>query len=161
MKTDRSINDPNDLLTSSVGYSVTLTFREIRNQLLHVIQPHNIDYNEWIVLRILWNEDGHTQKALCELTATGQSTMVATLKKLTTKDLIKTEADAEDGRSKRIYLTERSIALKEELLNYSIEYMDQSLAGLSEKDIKHLQSMLKTIRTNCRIMKSRASNPQG
>lgn len=152
---NRSINDPNDALTSSVGYSVTLTFREIRKQLLSVIQPHDIDYNEWIVLRLLWKQDGHTQKALCELTATRQSSMVATLKKLSNKGLIKTVADSEDARSKHIFLTESALALKDELLDYSIAYMDQTLAGLTPKEIEQLKTMLKTIRTNCRIMRAK------
>ena len=53
-------------LDGSVGYQVRLTHRLIQRELQSRIAPYGVQLGMWYLLRVLWEEDGLTQRQLSQ-----------------------------------------------------------------------------------------------
>ena len=72
---------PFDLpLEKSVGYQVRMTHRALQRYLQVKIGPHGVTLGMWYFLRILWREDGLTQRELSYRIGTREpTTLIAIL----------------------------------------------------------------------------------
>jgi DNA-binding MarR family transcriptional regulator len=68
------------------------------------------------------------------------------LRGLEKKDLVRRERDGEDRRKMRVFLTERAVALKGELMAVAEDVNHTMLRALSGKDEKQVTSNLRSIR---------------
>ena len=49
---------------NSVGYLTRITFRSFSRTLERMTLPHGVSAGQWRFLRVLWNEEGLTQREL-------------------------------------------------------------------------------------------------
>jgi MarR family transcriptional regulator, organic hydroperoxide resistance regulator len=61
-------------LEKSVGYQVRMTHRALQRFLQAKIGPHGVTLGMWYFLRILWQEDGLTQRELSNRIGTREPT---------------------------------------------------------------------------------------
>ncbi|MDX8352640.1 MarR family transcriptional regulator [Cognatiyoonia sp. IB215182] len=91
---------------SSAGYLVNHLARLFAAALQDRIKPLGLSTGVFPIMLHLWQKDGLTQSDLVTLVGIEQATMANTLARMERDGLILRRPDPDDGRSKRIFLTE-------------------------------------------------------
>lgn len=112
------------------------------------IAREGVTIGMWFVLRMLWDEDGMTQRELGERVGINGPTMVTALNSMERAGLVKRVQNRTDRRKINVFLTERGRKLKNKLWPLAAEVLAIGLAGLSQGEIRSLNKMLAQIRLN-------------
>ena len=83
----------------SVGYLTRINFRAFSKALENLTEPHGVTAGQWRILRVLWEEDGITQREISNRVGITEATAVKSLAGLETKELITREVDKSDSLS--------------------------------------------------------------
>ena len=132
----------------SVGSAVRLTHRGFAQALGDALAPYDIPIGMWYFLRVLWEEDGLTQRELSRRSGSMDSTTVEQLKNMENAGYILRRRSTEDRRKIHVYLTPKGRALQTKLLPFAIDVNDKALQGLSDGEIGFLRLVLTRIRAN-------------
>ena len=135
-------------LDDSVGYMLSVTERRMIPFLKTCLMSEGIGYGIWYFLRVLWEEDGLSQKELTYRTGFTQPTSVEAVRTMKRRGLVRVADDPRDARQMRIYLTQAGRDIKDELLPKVARINDIALAGVSETDLEMLRNVLRKIRLN-------------
>ena len=136
-------------VAKSIGFLMHGTAREMRALLRNRLRAEGIDLSVWFYLRVLWEEDGITQKELTKRVGDVQPSSVAALRSLEAMEFVTLERDAGDKRKIRITLTRQGRAIKRRLLRIAAEVNDGiDLAGFTAAETQHLRDYLQRIRKN-------------
>lgn len=137
---------------TSTRESVGFVVREIWRLFARCLQPRiareGVTIGMWFALRMLWDEDGVTQRELGERVGINGPTMVMALNSMERAGLVKRVQHRTDRRKINVFLTERGRKMKNKLWPMAAEVLAVSLAGLSEKQVQSLTKMLAQIRVN-------------
>lgn len=90
---------------TSVGYQVNRLARLFEGALRHRIAAYGVVPGQFPAMLALFDQDGQTQRELCEVASVDQSTMAKTLARMRRDGLIREELDPHDARRVRYYLT--------------------------------------------------------
>lgn len=148
--TTRSILDhwyevaPDDRLAhlvrdASRGLTRALQFR---------LSEHDISFGHWAFLRILWAEDGLSQRDLSVQAGLMESTTHTALNRMEKLSFISRQHRSGNKRRNHIYLTETGKALQEKLEPHAEEVNQVAVDGLSPAEIDTLRHCLLTVITN-------------
>jgi MarR family transcriptional regulator, organic hydroperoxide resistance regulator len=132
----------------SVGFSVREVWRSFARCLQPRIAREGVSIGMWFALRMLWDEDGMTQRELGERVGINGPTMVIAINSMERADLVKRVQNRTDRRKINIFLTERGRKLKRKLWPMAAEVLALGLSGLSRNQIYSLNKMLMQIRLN-------------
>jgi len=127
---------------NSIGYLTRIAFRSFSHALEKLTLPHGVTAGQWRFLRVLWIEDGLTQRELSRRVVMREPTTVTALKGMEKADLIRREQCAEDRRRTLVYLTPKGRALKETLMPYVIDVNRKATEGMSEAEVEQLRVLL-------------------
>lgn len=119
----------------SLGYEINHFARLLAQQLHARIAPLGVVPGQFAQLLALFEQDGLTQRELCDLVRIEQPTMASTLQRMERDELIRRAPDPHDGRRTRVLLTARSRALKRPLVAAARDVNATATAGLSEREI--------------------------
>jgi MarR family transcriptional regulator, transcriptional regulator for hemolysin len=147
------------LKDKSLGYALHYTNRMSMALLQERIKQHNVAVGQFPVLVHLWEEQGITQKALCDLIRVEQPTLANTLKRMERDGLIKRTPDKEDKRQWRIYLTDRSLALKDGLQEESRSVNKIIVGRLDETEQKEFIRLIGIITSTLEDELSKGRSP--
>lgn len=136
-------------LDGTVGFMLNVTSRRLNRFLQKRLAAAGLDYGAWFFLRILWVEEGFTQRELCDRTGLSQPTAAIALKKMLRDGLIRLEDDPSDRRASHIFLTDKARRMKKRLLRLTQESHLKFTDGITEKEIEFLRDILRRIRNNC------------
>ena len=140
-------------LDESLGFLICDTARFVKRVLYARLAPWGIPGSCWFLLRVLWQEDGVSQRELSERLGVAEPSVVVVLRGLENKDLIRRERDQVDRRKMRVFLTKRAVDLEHELMAVAEEVnhtMLHALSGKDEKQVtKNLRSIRKQLSTSC------------
>lgn len=100
------------------------------------------------ILFHLAHKDGVTQLELVKLSHLTAPTVSVALSKMESDGLVKREADKNDMRQIRVYLTEKGRAHDDFIRRVSRETEEQILKGLTDDDITELNRMLRVMLEN-------------
>lgn len=126
----------------SMGYLVRRTYRSFTHALERRLAEHDISISMWFFLRLLWENDGKTQKELSdELGLTGATT-VSAMDNLEKRGLVKRRRNLEDRRKTNIYLTPAGYALRDELSHHAAEVNEVALRGFTPEEIAKAKDLL-------------------
>jgi DNA-binding MarR family transcriptional regulator len=144
--TQQSESSP-DLLTwefreMSLGYQVNHLARLFERALRLRIAGYKVVPGQFPQLLALYDEDGLTQKQLCDQVKVEQPTMANTLNRMERDGLIHRVRDERDGRQARVMLTERAKNLSEPLLACATEVNDQAIRDLSREELEQLLRLI-------------------
>jgi DNA-binding MarR family transcriptional regulator len=129
-------------LGSSFAWRVRDISRLFERSILEQLGTFGITYGEWRCLRVLWVEDGITQKVLgTRLDMTSAST-VFSVNLLERDGLAKRIADRSDKRRVFVRLTKRGRALEAQLLPILGHLNHRIVAGFSDADVLALSDLL-------------------
>ncbi|MEL3972536.1 MarR family transcriptional regulator [Rossellomorea oryzaecorticis] len=132
-----------DTRDESIGLFTSNTVKNIIRFLSANIKNFDITPEQWTVLKRLSENDGINQKELAIKAEKDQPTVTRILDILERKELILKKKNKDDRRSFILFITDKGIALKEELSPIIEEIWEAKiLTGISEEDLKVYRSVL-------------------
>lgn len=135
-------------MSQSIGAQVRRTQRLFAQDLQAALAPHDVPVGMWYFLRVLWEEDGLTQREVSERVGATAPTAVEQLRNMEKRGLIARKASVEDRRKIHFFLTDEGRALEKRLLFYAAEVNEAALEGLTEGEIGFLRLALQRIQDN-------------
>ncbi len=132
----------------SVGFVVREVWRLFARCLQPRIAREGVSIGMWFVLRMLWDEDGMTQRELGERVGINAPTMVTAINSMERAGLVKRVQNRADRRKINIFLTERGRKLKRKLWPMAAEVLALGSSGLTSHELHSLNKMLMQIRLN-------------
>jgi DNA-binding MarR family transcriptional regulator len=133
---------------TSVGYLLRDTYRAF-SKILHArISTQGVSIGQWYFLRVLWDEDGLTQRELSQRAGMMESTTVTALNGMEKSGYVKRVRNAEDKRKVNIFLTEKGRALRNVLLPHAIDVNIRAVAGVSSEDVEAVRRTLHAMKRN-------------
>jgi DNA-binding MarR family transcriptional regulator len=133
---------------NSVGFLVRDLNRAIQRALHARIQRHGVAPGAWYFLRVLWEEEGLTQRELANRVGMMEPTAVIALRGLERAGWIKRQRNAQDRRKIHIRLTPEGRALRETLLPLAHAVNADVCRGLSPEEHATLLALLRRARCN-------------
>ena len=133
-------------LNESLGFLICDTARFVKRTLYARLAPWGIPGGYWFLLRVLWREDGVTQRELSERLGVVEPSVVMMLRGMERLDLVRRERDVADRRKMRVFLTERAVALEDELMEVAEDVNHTMLRALTGEDDSHVKAGLRAIR---------------
>ena len=135
-------------LDDSIGYMLSVTDRRMTPFLKICLMSEGISYGVWYFLRVLWEEDGLSQKELTHRTGFTQPTSVEAVRNMKKRGLIRITNNPNDARQMKIYLTAAGRDIENKLLPKVAKINSIALLGISDSDFETMRKVLRTIRTN-------------
>jgi DNA-binding MarR family transcriptional regulator len=134
--------------TNSIGFLTRIAFRAFSRALEVRTAPHGVSSGQWRFLRVLWREDGITQRELSRRVGMREPTTVIALKSLERSGFVTRQKSAEDRRKAHVFLTPRARALHPVLMPAVAEVNRVALAGLSQAEVAILRKALTQVGRN-------------
>jgi len=122
---------PNDRLAHLVKDATRGLLRALQMRL----SRHNVAFGHWAFLRILWEQDGLTQRALSEeagLMEPTTSSALATMEKL---GYIRRRRRPDNRKNVHVFLTPKGKSLRRRLVPLAEEVNDVAVRGASAADV--------------------------
>lgn len=136
--------DPNN----SVGYLSRIAFRSFSRALERRTLPHGVSAGQWRFLRVLWREDGITQRELSRRVGMREPTTVTALKSLERSGFIRREQSTQDRRRVHVFLTPLARGLQKTLAPCVAEVNAIAARGLSDDEVATLRRLLTLVGRN-------------
>jgi DNA-binding MarR family transcriptional regulator len=119
----------------SSGYLVRDAHRAFQRLLEKRIAPYGVTRGQWYFLRVLWTEDGLSQRELSARVGMMEPTTVIALRTMEKSGLIRRVRDADDKRKAQVWLTPKAKRMREELLQLARTITDEAEQGISRTDL--------------------------
>ena len=122
---------PND----RIGHLIKDAMRGLQRAMQMRLTEHSVSFGYWTFLRILWQEDGLTQRALSERAGVMEPTTFSALKAMESLGYITRRQLPDNRKNVYVFLTAEGRALKDKLVPLALEVNDVALAGVSAEDL--------------------------
>jgi DNA-binding MarR family transcriptional regulator len=119
--------------TAARGFNRALSIR---------LGQHDLTFGQWIFLRMLWPEDGLSQRNLARRAGVTEPTAHSALRRLEAQGLIERRTLAGNNRRQHVFLTASGREMRNRLEPLAIEANDAAVAGLSSTELQELRRML-------------------
>jgi DNA-binding MarR family transcriptional regulator len=131
-----------------LGLLIKDALRGLNRAMQMRITEHSVSYGHWAFLRILWQEDGLTQRALSERAGVQEPTTFSALKAMEKLGYIERRQLPDNRKNVYIYLTPEGRALEQKLLPLALEVNEQAIAGVPAADVAATRRTLLAIIDN-------------
>jgi DNA-binding MarR family transcriptional regulator len=118
----------------SLGYQVNHLARLLAQALAARIAPYGVVPGQFAQLLALFEQDGLTQRELCDRVQIEQATMAKTLQRMQRDGLVSVVPDPEDRRRIRVYVTDRAREIEADLVAAARSVNASATDGLTEAD---------------------------
>jgi DNA-binding MarR family transcriptional regulator len=119
----------------SSGYLVRDAHRAFQKVLERRIAQFGVSRGQWYFLRVLWQEDGLTQRELSDRVGTMEPTTVIALQSMERAALISRVRRSDDRRKTRVFLTPAGRRLSRELLPVARAITRAAERGIPARDL--------------------------
>lgn len=123
------------LREESLGYQVNHLARLLAHSLAARIAPYGVVPGQFAQLLALFEQDGLTQRELCDRVRIEQATMAKTLQRMQRDGLVRCVPDPDDRRRIRVYLTDRARAIEHEVTAAARSVNASATDGLTDAEI--------------------------
>jgi DNA-binding MarR family transcriptional regulator len=103
---------------------------------------HDVSFGHWTFLRILWQKDGVTQRALSEAAGVMEPTTYAALTGMEKLGYIERRQSPENKKNMYVFLTEQGKALESKLVPLAVEVNEISMRDATEEEIRITRKVL-------------------
>jgi DNA-binding MarR family transcriptional regulator len=135
-------------LGGSLGYLVRDANRAFQRLLEKRIGPHGVTRGQWYFLRVLWEEDGLSQRELSARVGMMESTTVIALRGMEKSGLIRRTRSADDRRVTRVHLTPKAKGLRNRLLRISRGVNEQGADGIDDAELNEFRRVIARMTEN-------------
>ncbi|MBL4756322.1 MAG: winged helix-turn-helix transcriptional regulator [Rhizobiales bacterium] len=148
--------DIDALLEERLGHLIRFAARGFTRSLQRHLAGLDMTFGQWIFLRVLWAEDGLTQRALSVRAQLTEPTTHTALVKLEKLGYVKRKNLDGNNRRQHVFLTARGHDAKDILEPLAIDVNEVATKGLSDKEIGALRKILLTVIQNLAEDEARA-----
>lgn len=134
--------------TERLAHLTRLAARGFMRSLQFRLDGFDMTFGHWIFLRILWDEDGLTQRVLSERASLTEPTTHSALVKLEKLGYIKRKNLKGNNRRQHAFLTKRGRDARKILEPLAIEVNEVAINGLSDKEVAMSRKFLITMIEN-------------
>ncbi len=129
---------PNDRLAHLVRDAARALVRALQ----HRLTEHSVSFGHWAFLRILWEEDGLTQRELSARAGVMEPTTFAALNAMERLGYITRRQTPDNKKKNYVFLTPRGRLLKTKLVPLAEEVNEIAVHGVPAKDVAVLRRSL-------------------
>jgi DNA-binding MarR family transcriptional regulator len=133
---------------ATIAYLLREAHRALARDLQDRLQPYGINVGAWRFLRVLWEEDGISQRELGLRVGMTAPTTVLALDRIEKRGLVVRVRNPGDRRLMSVRLTKKGKALRDELLPHAAEANAIACTGFSAQDVITLRRLLVAVRSN-------------
>src|SRR5262249_7012308 len=119
----------------SAGYLVRDAHRAFQRLLEKRIAVHGITRGQWYFLRVLWTEDGLSQRELSARVGMMEPTTVIALRSMEEAGLIRRSRSTDDKRVTNVWLTARAKRMRGEMLALARDINEEACRGVSREEL--------------------------
>lgn len=120
----------------SAGYLVRDAHRAFQKLLEKRIAAYGIARGQWYFLRVLWTEDGLSQRELSARVGMMEPTTVIALRSMEKVGLIRRVRMSEDKRVTKVWLTAKAKRIREQMLLLARGINEDACQGLSREEFE-------------------------
>ena len=131
-----------------LAHLTRLAARSFTRSLQFRLDGLDMTFGHWVFLRILWDEDGLTQRVLSERANLTEPTTHNALVKLETLGYVKRKNLKGNNRRQHAFLTKKGRDARLKLEPLAIEVNEVAINGLSDKDVAKFRKFLITVIEN-------------
>lgn len=132
----------------SVGFIAREVYRAFARSLQVRIAREGVTIGMWFVLRMLWDEDGLTQRELSDRVGINGPTMVAAINAMERAGLVERVPNTADRRKTNVHLTPRGRALKPVLWPMAADVLALAFRGIKREEIRVVATTLLRMKHN-------------
>jgi MarR family transcriptional regulator, organic hydroperoxide resistance regulator len=132
----------------SSGYLVRDAHRAFQRLLEKRIGTYGVTRGQWYFLRVLWSEDGLSQRELSARVGMMEPTTVIALRSMEKAGLIRRVRSADDKRKAQVWLTAKANRLRNELLSVARGITAQAEEGLSRDELAQFRRVIAHMTAN-------------
>jgi MarR family transcriptional regulator, organic hydroperoxide resistance regulator len=134
--------------SESSGYLVRDAHRAFQRLLERRIAAYGVTRGQWYFLRVLWTEDGLSQRELSARVGMMEPTTVIALRSMEKSGLIRRVRSADDKRRSHVWLTPKAQGMRNELLAVARGITDQAEDGISRDDLALFRRVIARMTAN-------------
>src|SRR6476620_10110342 len=135
-------------LGGSLGYLVRDANRAFQRLLEKRIAPHGVTRGQWYFLRVLWTQDGLSQRELSARVGMMEPTTVIALRSMEKAGLIRRIRSKDDRRVTRVSLTPKARRIRDGLLDLARGINADADAGIDRKDVEVFRRVIMPMTAN-------------
>jgi DNA-binding MarR family transcriptional regulator len=140
----------------SLGLLLRIATHGLRSMFKKPLDRAEIPLSTWYCLRVLWENEGISQRELTRRVGLMQPNAVNALRSMQERGLVVIERETADRRKTRIYLTAKARRLKEELLPATNDLLEAvALKGFTSDESAELKRLLNKL---CRNVEEHTGN---
>ena len=132
----------------SEGYLVRDAHRAFQRLLEKRIAPHGVTRGQWYFLRVLWMQDGLSQRELSTRVGMMEPTTVIALRSMEKAGLIRRVRRKDDRRVTRVWLTPKAKRMRDGLLTLARGINDDADIGIDRKEIAVFRRVIARMTAN-------------
>ena len=136
------------LTDHSIAYLAREITRIYTRNLQDAIAEHGILIGHYHFLRVLWEQDGITQRELANAVGMKESTTFTALAGMEKQGLLTRTRDSIDRRKMTIKLTDKGRGLKSKLIPIAKTVNDRPLTAFTPEQLSNLKTGLESLRNN-------------
>ena len=133
---------------SSLGYQINHLARLMAQALRMRIAPFGVVPGQFAQLLALYEQDGLSQRELCERVRIEQPTMANTLQRMERDGLIRRLPDPADGRRAAVMLTGRARDLEDDLVGAARSINSEATRNIGDDELATFMKVLSRIIDN-------------
>jgi MarR family transcriptional regulator, organic hydroperoxide resistance regulator len=141
-------------LAESSGFLVRDANRAFQRLLEKRIAPYGVVRGQWYFLRVLWSEDGLSQRELSARVGTMEPTTVIALRSMERAGLVRRQRSKDDKRRSQVWLTPKAQRLRDELLALARGITDAAEHGIANDDLALFRRVIAQMTANLDHIKS-------
>src|SRR5437763_1147889 len=134
--------------SQSSGYLVRDAHRAFQRVLEKRIAPFGVTRGQWYFLRVLWSEDGVSQRELSERVGMMEPTTVIALRSMEKSGLIRRVRDTDDKRRTLVWLTAKAKRMRGPMLALASGITDEGEAGVARDELALTRRVLARMTQN-------------
>jgi MarR family transcriptional regulator, organic hydroperoxide resistance regulator len=135
-------------LAESSGFLVRDANRAFQRLLEKRIASYGVARGQWYFLRVLWNEDGLSQRELSARVGTMEPTTVIALRTMEKSGLIRRVRSTDDRRRSHVWLTPKAQRMRTELLTLARGITDAAETGISRGELALFRRVITRMTAN-------------
>jgi DNA-binding MarR family transcriptional regulator len=145
---------PNDRLAHLVKDATRALVRALQMRLAE----HDVSFGHWTFLRILWEHDGLTQRALSEEAGVMEPTTFSAMKAMEQIGYIERRQLPDNRKNIYVFLTAKGRALKEKLVPLAEDVNRVAVEGLDPAEVSRTRQLLLAVIENLARDEERSEN---
>jgi DNA-binding MarR family transcriptional regulator len=134
----------------SLAMLLDKSHRSLGNNLQRIFKIYGFDITveQWMILLVLWKDNGQTQKQIASIIGKDKGTISPQLDGLEKRELIMRLQDKNDKRRNVVCLTQKGKDLENELIPLGYANINIAQYGIAEEDMKTCMKVLRNICSN-------------